>query len=301
VITPKEGCKLVVRSSKASGQEEFFVDAVEVVSFGSALFFRSVEKPKSFLVPTSDYEVLEVREARMVLKHVGVERSIKIGGGREQGRQNREQNVERIETPPAPIAVTPTISEAPLATPADAPIAEEQRGDGRFDRKRDRRRHYRRRRGGRDEANKEGWSETDEGSEGEELLEESDKISLVPPNDAESELVSPHTPAAVSTSLLSSLLPPPPTLISETIAKYRESDKFKDAFYSREQREAAGEAEGESEPQAEDVAPSEQAISIVTEDSEQVIEVEHVEENLAEPIPHAVENTRQDDDEEPIS
>ena len=66
IITPKEGCKLVVRSSKSAGQEEYFVDALEVVSFGGQSFFRSLERPKAFLVPTSDDEVLEVREARMV-------------------------------------------------------------------------------------------------------------------------------------------------------------------------------------------------------------------------------------------
>ena len=38
VITPKEGCKIVVRSSKSNGQEEHFVDAVEVVSFGHSFF-----------------------------------------------------------------------------------------------------------------------------------------------------------------------------------------------------------------------------------------------------------------------
>ena len=78
VITPKEGCTLVVRSSKSSGQEEHFVDAIEVVVFGNAIFFRSLERPKAFLVPASDYEVLEVRETRLVLKNVGLDRSIKI-------------------------------------------------------------------------------------------------------------------------------------------------------------------------------------------------------------------------------
>ena len=48
VITPKEGCKLVVRNSKGVSQEDNFVDAVEIVSFGSALFFRSLERPKAF-------------------------------------------------------------------------------------------------------------------------------------------------------------------------------------------------------------------------------------------------------------
>jgi len=101
VITPKEGCKLVIRNSKGGGQEEFFVDAVEVVSFGNSLFFRSTERPKSFLVPVSDYEVLELKETRMVLKNVAHERSIKIGGGRENGARPKEQQPEaQKETAP---------------------------------------------------------------------------------------------------------------------------------------------------------------------------------------------------------
>ena len=51
VITPREGCKLVVRSSKANGQEDYFVDAVEVVSFGRSLFFRSQERPQVLYGP----------------------------------------------------------------------------------------------------------------------------------------------------------------------------------------------------------------------------------------------------------
>lgn len=57
VITPREGYRLVVRSSKTAGLEEHFVDAVEVVCFGTATFFRSIERPKPFIVPVSDYEV----------------------------------------------------------------------------------------------------------------------------------------------------------------------------------------------------------------------------------------------------
>ena len=100
MITPREGCKLVVRSSKANGQEDYFVDAVEVVSFGHSFFFRSSEKPKSFLVPCSDYEILELRETRMVLKHVPTERSVKIGGGRDSAppRQPRESQADKSES-----------------------------------------------------------------------------------------------------------------------------------------------------------------------------------------------------------
>lgn len=83
VITPREGCKLVVRSSKGGG-EDYFVDAVEVISFGNALFFRSLERPKSFLLPVSDYEVLELKETRMVLKNASSEKSIKISGSKKE-------------------------------------------------------------------------------------------------------------------------------------------------------------------------------------------------------------------------
>ena len=61
IITPREGFKLVVRSSKGNSQEEYFVEAVEIVTFGSATFLRSLEKPKCFLLPISDYEILEHR------------------------------------------------------------------------------------------------------------------------------------------------------------------------------------------------------------------------------------------------
>ena len=132
VITPKEGCKIVVRSSKSIGQEEYFVDSLEVVSFGNAMFFRSLEKPKAFLVPASDYEILEVREARMVLKNVGLDRSIKIGGGREPkvAKEVVPEKTDSLETEEA-------------TTPEENPVSV----DNRAEKKRDRRRQQRRRRG----------------------------------------------------------------------------------------------------------------------------------------------------------
>lgn len=131
VITPREGAKLVVRSSKTVGQEEYFVDSVEVVSFGNAIFFRSTEKPKAFLLPTSDFEVLEVREARIVLKNVGIDRSIKIAGGRDVTmRAPKETSSEEK---------------------AEAQPSAQENTELKQERKKDRRRHGRRRRG-RDEA-----------------------------------------------------------------------------------------------------------------------------------------------------
>lgn len=205
VITPKEGCKLVVRSSKSTGQEEYFVDAVEVVSFGHSFFFRSLERPKMFFVPATDYEILEVRETRMVLKNVGMDRTIKIGGGREgqmRPQREREQPSEKAE-------------EEPRKSEEGDKTAEL-----RLDKKRDRRKHPRRRRG-RDQTEDAGEAKVGEATE--DL-----KPGTLEPNLAQQ---------VVTTSILTSLLPPPPTLISETIASYK--DKFKDAFYSKEAQKQA--------------------------------------------------------------
>ena len=208
VITPKEGCKLVVRSSKSAGQEEYFVDAVEMVSFGHSFFFRSLERPKTFFVPATDYEILEVRETRMVLKNVGLkgggERTIKIAGGREaqmRATREREHAVEKekeAEAIPAPAEAGET-----------AQTAEEK--DGRTDKKRERRRNYRKRRGRETGAAEEEKAET--GAEAQEVPDSQ-------PNAGEE--VSPLTPISrrvagawcfpsIAASTCAPALPPPMT------------------------------------------------------------------------------------------
>lgn len=217
VITPKEGCKIVVRSSKGTGQEEYFVDSVEVISFGSAFFYRSLERPKSFLVPVSDYEIVEVREARMVLKHVGVDRSIKIGGGREASvKAPKEPKVEKEE-----ISLSRE-EESEEAETTEGAAASGPRVE-RLEKKRDRRRQYRRRRGREEQIVKE---------EIEEDPLSGDHITLPPPRKLSEEEGSKEVGM---TSLLSSLLPPPPTLISETIARYKDNAQFKNAFFLKEE------------------------------------------------------------------
>lgn len=183
IITPKEGCKLLVRSSKAEGQEEYTADAVEVVSFGQALFFRSLERPKPFLVPIGDYEVVEVKEARAVLKNAQFERTIKIGGGREPAprREPQEAPEEAQEEGSAEEESSET-----------APV-----GEGRFERRRDR--HRRRRRRAHEER---------EDMQGR-VEKEGAPASEKPPSEP-------------SSTTFSSLIPPPTTLISETIGRYKE-------------------------------------------------------------------------------
>lgn len=211
VITPKEGHKLVVRSSKSAGQEEYFVEAVEVVSFGNSLFFRSIERPKAFLVPVSDYEVLEVRETRMVLKNVGIERSIKIGGGRE-GKAPKEPQRERAEQ------VTESTAESePLAE-----ASTEVRSDGKVEKKRDRRRHARRRRG-----------RDDESVSSEELSEEEREGSSRTEDEAAIETG--NLASSIPAVPFSTMVPPPTTLISESIARYKDNALFKGAFFVKEE------------------------------------------------------------------
>lgn len=212
VITPKEGCKLVIRNSKGTGQEEYFVDAVEVITFSQAIFFRSLERPKPFIVPASDYEVLEVREARIVLKNVGLDRSIKIGGGRDASIRSTGKEEEKAE----------------VELQAQAQDAKQEgRPEGRNERRRDRRRQSKRRREAVD-----GTTETEEFKTEEKEAAGDERIELVPPVliGAEENGITPGNGA-----LLASLLAPPP-LVSETIKHYQE--KYKDAFYTKEEQEA---------------------------------------------------------------
>lgn len=230
VITPKEGCKLVVRSSKSGGQEEYFVDSLEVVSFGRTQFLRSTERPKAFLVPASDYEILEVREARMVLKNVGLDRSIKIGGGREGNQKPHKEPVvaEKAEAAEEEVPAEPVASEA-------------KTDNSRIEKKRDRRRHYRRRRGREDK--EEG---AEEAAEHTEAAEEQVKAEVTASKNGEE--MDAATPTLPPPSVIPSLLPPPAMLISETIARYKDNDLFKGAFYNKNETAEAEAKEGENAP-----------------------------------------------------
>lgn len=289
VITPKEGCKLVVRSSKSTGQEEYFVDAVEVVSFGHSFFFRSLERPKAFLVPVSDYEILEVREARMVLKNVGIDRAIKIGGGRDaQMRGQREQPQEKPE--PNVQAEEYASAESSAAQPV---AGETKAPDTRLDKKRDRRRHYRRRRG------REEGGEGAPGEEGQEVKEGSPKIESAEPRALAEGEAAPLVQPVTTSSILTSLLPPPSTLISETIARYKDNALFRGAFYSKDEPKAV--TEEEQKPVISLEQPAYGSFEVSEEEEERIYqqrklqnardEDEHGSPNSSEPLP---ENSHSD-------
>lgn len=235
VITPRDGCKIVVRSSKNISQEEYFVDAVEIVSFGGASFFRSQERPKAFMVPVSDYEVLEVREARIVLKNVGLERSIKIAGGRESqpkpaSREDKREEKREEKQHDADVSKEPAESKTQEPRASDS-ASREPRAEGRG--RRDRRRGRGRRRGEGDEAQSAEGSTATATSSQEPAHGHEDKIDLEPPKVSDKESVAEGE--RISNAFLSELLTPPPMLISETLDRYRENALFQGAFYTKEE------------------------------------------------------------------
>lgn len=187
VITPREGSKLLVRNSKTPSQEEYHVEALEVVSFGNALFFRCQERTKPFLVPVTDYEVIETKEVRVALKNAPQERSIKIGGGREAPvRPPREP--QPVESPEEEAET----SEAPRLP---------QGGDNK---KRDRRRSRRRRALERHDSPEGSRTEASPAHE--------------PPAEGGERAEEAAPPAP---SFISRLFPPPPTLIRDNIGRYK--------------------------------------------------------------------------------
>ena len=200
VITPREGCKLVVRSSKGVSQEDYCVDAVEVVSFGHSFFFRSQERPKSFLVPVSDYEILELKETRMVLKNVATERSIKIGGGREAPIRQREEapQMEGDESKSAP-----------------------QQQEGTRDRKRDRRRRGRRGRDRGQDMREPQGREEGRFRDDERPVDEAGVVPEALPAGSGGEERAP--------SFISKLFPPPQTLIKESLSRYKPAESSETA------------------------------------------------------------------------
>ncbi len=200
IMSPREGYKLVVRNSRGAGQEEYFVDALEIVSFGNALFFRSTERLKPFLVPVSDYEVVEVRETRMVLKNAAVERSIKIGGGKEVAKLPKEDKTVEV------------VAKTKEATP-----------ELKTDKKGLRRRHSRRRKTTREDTAEESTTQENEAQE----KEDESKVSIENNIKDTEEVIAKgiqrgggnHDESKVSSSVLSLLFPPPSTLISEKISQ----------------------------------------------------------------------------------
>jgi hypothetical protein len=202
VITPREGCKLVVRSSKGTNQEDYFVDALEVVSFGHSFFFRSIERPKSFLVPVSDYEIFESKEPKMALKNASADRSIKIGGGRDAApRPQRESSAPEMREE----GVNQNMDRGPLS-----------------DRKQ---RDKQRRRGRRGRDRNDSYAPQQEGGGGESFSQREEIPEASQEASGHPEMMKEKAP-----SFISKLFPPPSTLIKDTMSRYKTVDPATEDF-----------------------------------------------------------------------
>jgi hypothetical protein len=203
IITPKQGYTLVLRSSKAAIQQEYFVESVEIVSFGRELFYRSNDRVKAFLLPVADYEVLEVHEARLALKVVG---AVKASNPEKQQKQPSKDN-KRQEKPKRAVQEVKKEEDEPFKdedffTEEEAPEVEEIQEKPIVELKRDPKRHQKRR------AKRQGSKKPEEKTSQEEK-------PPAEPLSADEELRALRKRA---------LLSPPETLISE---KYAQRDALK--------------------------------------------------------------------------
>lgn len=227
VITPKDGYRLAVRSSKNLGQEEFVVEALEVVSFGVHCFFRNLDRSKAFLVPVSDYEVLEIREGRLPIKAASLEGTIKVPVVKEFSRTPHKESEKREGGPSYKEAsMAQNVELAPSEESGlreQAPVVSQE---SRNERRKDRKRAQKKRRPEREEASVDEKPSLEQESQSS-VLENKEILSV-----AEMAAISAQT-SVVQPTFTSSILPPPTTLIREDLERLRKNDTYKGAFYSK--------------------------------------------------------------------
>lgn len=254
IITAKDGHRIVVRSSKNVGHEEYFVDALEVISFGSSIFFRCSERPRPFLVPATDYEVLEVREPRVALKAPSIAGTVRIGPAKEtkevtketSKESGKEQSFSKNSKEPKSVREVASVKEELLPVESESeielppqpkefePVQEENdlapQNEKLVERKKDRRARLRKRKGGREDFSAPSTSETE-----------------TPPAVALTK-VDGESAKASSAAPTTTLLPPPTTLIRDDIERLRKNDSFRGAFYMKDDQTQEKEGDDDEAP-----------------------------------------------------
>ncbi|MFZ4772444.1 MAG: hypothetical protein ACOYK9_00425 [Chlamydiia bacterium] len=138
ILSARDGYKLSIKSTKVTDAREILVDAVEIVSYGTNLFFRCQEKPKPFFFPVGDYEVAEVKETRFVLKNSALEKTVKISSAKEHLHKSTKEQVDEEE-------IEEFAEESLEEMPNDSSVAEprDEKKSKRNRRKRDRQKQQR--------------------------------------------------------------------------------------------------------------------------------------------------------------
>lgn len=191
IISAKEGYKLSIKSSKGVEGQEYLVDAVEVVSFGGTFFYRCQERPKTFFIPASDFEIAEIKETRILIKNPSIEKAIKIAGGKDA---SKSQKVD---------------SAAESKNEKESPATEQKR-----DKKRGRRTRNNKQQDVQPTTGQETPKQSSDAKQtSTALLEDKAKVPPPIPQGLEQEQKS---------MIFSHLLTPPPVLISESLNKYKQ-------------------------------------------------------------------------------
>lgn len=200
IISARDGYKLVLKNSKATSNSEISTEVVEIVSFSGTIFFRSQDRSKNFLLPATDFEISEVKDSRLVLKNISLEKSSKL--------QNpaRETSAHDISEETSEEVVVSADSDADVASVSSSNNSNQTRLERRRERRRNRRRRHSEDKTSEDK--KEGSSEA---------VIENHQESTDHVDETEQSI-----PAAAVVIPTLNLIPPPTTLISQTLARYKE-------------------------------------------------------------------------------
>jgi hypothetical protein len=198
-LSARDGFKLVLKNSKMTTGSEVSAEVIEIVSFSGNVFYRSQDRSKNFLLPASDYEVQEVKDSRLVLKNISLDKSNKL--------QNppKEASVREIEE--ELVAEEMGDVEA-VSEPAQASSSG---SSSRLERRRERRRNRRRRQMEEKATQDKQPALSIDSQEAEKVEESFDEIKT-----DEASLAAPIPTI--------NLIPPPTTLISQTLARYKEKE-----------------------------------------------------------------------------
>lgn len=196
IIAAKEGFKLKLKSTKNDGAIEYLVDAVEVVSFGTTFFYRSGEPAHTFFVPAQDFEIVQVRQARLMLK-TPVDKAVKIAGGAEAGKKPAPEKVSEKKKKKASKEIKNT-NPVEKKEAAEVPAEKKEAADISAEKKEQR-----------------PASSNKKGSKSRNTRRDAPKENK---NTVESEVAGKDI---VQPSMFSHLLRPPEALISDTIGQYQ--------------------------------------------------------------------------------
>lgn len=210
ILSARDGFKLVLKNSKMTSGAEISAEVIEIVSFSGNIFYRSQDRSKNFLLPASDFEVQEIKDSRLVLKNISLEKSNK------QQNPSKEASIKELEEDlvAEESGDIEAVSE-PVQTGSSAQAS--SGSSSRLERRRERRRN-RRRRQMEEKTVQDKPSASSDSQEGEISEQAGEEVKGTEVSN-------------ISIPTLN-LIPPPTTLISQTLARYKEKELQSEAIES---------------------------------------------------------------------